>query len=158
MAKQPRTKMSGKEALYIIKQNNINQAWLAEKLGISPQSLTSRFHASEFSVARQLEINKAMGKRIFDVDVDIPDVQKDANRIPVFDMRVIGGFDIVAIDDTHDIPVAEYVTMAGLRGCVGLYVYGESDAASIPPANPSCSMASTWASPLRCWSTASANR
>lgn len=126
MAKEPRNKLSGKEALYIVKQNRINQAWLAEQLGITPQSLTSRFHAEEFTTARQLEINKAIGKRIFDVDADIPSVQNDANRVPVYDMRVIGGFDIVAVDSEPEIPVAEYVTMAGLKGCVGLYVYGES--------------------------------
>ena len=30
MAKQPRTQLSGKEARYILKQNNINLAWLTE--------------------------------------------------------------------------------------------------------------------------------
>jgi hypothetical protein len=29
MAKQPRKNLSGKEALYLVKQNRINQAWLA---------------------------------------------------------------------------------------------------------------------------------
>lgn len=126
MVKQPREKLSGKEALYIVKRNNINQAWLAKELGITPQSLTSRFHAEVFSVARQMEINKITGKRIFDVDMDLPSVTNDANRVPVYDMRVIGGFDIVAVDSEAEIPVAEYVTMSGLKGCVGLYVYGES--------------------------------
>lgn len=125
MAKEPRKQLSGKEALYIVKQARVNQAWLAQQLGITPQSLTSRFHADVFTTARQLEINKAMGKRIFDVDADVPEAA-DANRIPVYDMRVIGGFDIVAVDSEAEIPVAEYVTMSGLKGCVGLYVYGES--------------------------------
>lgn len=31
MAKQPRKNLSGKEALYLIKQNRINQAWLADE-------------------------------------------------------------------------------------------------------------------------------
>ena len=35
MAKQPRTKLSGKEARYVLKQNNISLAWLAEQLGIT---------------------------------------------------------------------------------------------------------------------------
>lgn len=126
MAKKPRTKLSGKEALYKVKQNRINQAWLAEQLGITPQSLTSRFHADEFTLARQMEINKVTGKRIFDVDMDVPSITNDANRVPVYDMRVIGGFDIVAVDSEAEIPVAEYVTMTGLKGCVGIYVYGES--------------------------------
>lgn len=45
MAKQPRTTMSGKEARYILKQNSVNLAWLAEQLEISPQALNSRRHA-----------------------------------------------------------------------------------------------------------------
>ena len=126
MAKQPRTKLSGKEARYKLLQNAVNQSWLAEQLGISPQSLASRLNAAEFKVGYQLEINKITGKRIFDVDMDVASVTNDANRVPVYDMRVIGGFDIIAVDSEAEIPVAEYVTMSGLKGCVGLYVYGES--------------------------------
>lgn len=126
MAKEPRTKLSGKEAHYLIKKNRINQAWLAQQLGITAQSLTSRFCAEEFKIGYQMEINKITGKRIFDVDADVPDITMDANRVPVYDMRVIGGFDIVAVDSYSETPVAEYVTMNGLKGCVGLYVYGES--------------------------------
>lgn len=129
MAKEPRTKMSGKEALYKVKQNRINQAWLAEQLGISPQSLSSRFTAAEFSIARQLEINKVTGKRIFDVDMDVPGITNDANRVPVLDLRTAAGFDYVQLEDYLGNPesiVSEYVTMSGLRGCVGIYVYGDS--------------------------------
>ena len=129
MAKEPRIKMSGKEALYKVKQNRINQAWLAEQLGISPQSLSSRFTAAEFSIARQLEINKVTGKRIFDVDMDVPGVTNDANRVPVLDLRMSAGFDYVQLEDyvgNQNTQVAEYVTMSGLRGCVGIYVYGDS--------------------------------
>ena len=39
MAKEPRTKMSGKEARYILKQANVNLSWLAEQIGITPQSM-----------------------------------------------------------------------------------------------------------------------
>ena len=65
MAKQPRTQLSGKEARYILKQNNINLAWLAEQLNIKPQSLHSRLNAAEFKVANQMEVNSIVGKRIF---------------------------------------------------------------------------------------------
>lgn len=128
MAKQPRKNLSGKEALYLIKQNRINQAWLAEQLGITPQSLTSRFHASEFRLGYQMEINKITGKRIFDVDADVQSVVADANRVPVYDMRTTAGFETIQIDDymANNVPVAEYVTVQGLKGCVGLYVYGDS--------------------------------
>ena len=46
MAKQPRTKLSGKEARYVLKQNNISLAWLAEQLGIKAQSLQSRLNSA----------------------------------------------------------------------------------------------------------------
>lgn len=39
MAKEPRTQMSGKEARYILKQNSVNLAWLAEQLGINLMDL-----------------------------------------------------------------------------------------------------------------------
>lgn len=69
MAKQPRTKMTGKEARYILKQNNVNLAWLAEQMGIKAQSLQSRLNATEFKIPYMLEINNIMERRIFDVDM-----------------------------------------------------------------------------------------
>ena len=129
MAKEPRTKLSGKEARYKVQQARINQSWLSQQLGISPQSLASRFNASEFKVGYQLEINKVTGKRIFDVDADGPSVTNDANRVPVRDLRTAAGYQYVTLEDTlteQNPPIAEYVTMQGLKGCVGLYVYGDS--------------------------------
>lgn len=129
MAKPPRTKISGKEARYLLHQNHINLAWLAEQLGIKPQSMNSRLYADEFKIGYQMEINKVTGKRIFDVDADVPSVSADANRIPVLDLRTAAGFDYVPLEDNisaGDTPVSEYVTMQGLRGCVGVYVYGDS--------------------------------
>ena len=129
MAKEPRTKLSGKEARYKVQQARINQSWLSQQLGISPQSLASRFNASEFKVGYQLEINKITGKRIFDVDADVPSVTNDANRVPVLDLRTAAGFAYDTLEDTlteQNPPIAEYVTMQGLKGCVGLYVYGDS--------------------------------
>lgn len=129
MAKQPRTKLSGKEARYLLLQNHVNQSWLAEQLGITPQSLTSRLNAAEFKTGYQLEINKITGKRIFDVDADVPSVINDANRVPVLDLRTAAGFQYSTLEDTlteQNPPIAEYVTMQGLKGCVGLYVYGDS--------------------------------
>ena len=61
MAKEPRTKTSGKEVRYILKQNSVNLAWLSEKLGIQPQTLQSRLNAAEFKPAYMLEINKLLG-------------------------------------------------------------------------------------------------
>lgn len=121
--------MSGKEARYILQQNNVNLSWLSELLGIKPQSLQSRLNAATFSPENQLMINKVTGRRIFDIDIDIPDIEADANRIPVLDLRTAAGFEYVTLEDTMTLqnpPVAEYVTMSGLKGCVGLYVYGDS--------------------------------
>ena len=129
MAKEPRTQISGKEARYILHSNNINQAWLSEKLGIKPQSLTSRLNAAVFKVGYQMEINKVLGRRLFDVDADLPSVTADANRVPVLDLRAAAGFDMIPLEDTlgnGEMQVSEYVTMQGLRGCVGIYVYGDS--------------------------------
>lgn len=129
MAKPIRKNLSGKEARYKLQQARINQSWLAEKLGITPQSLTSRLHANEFKVGYQMEINKITGRRIFDVDADVPETLDDANRIPVLDLRTAAGFSYITFEDMlteQNPPVAEYVTMQGLKGCVGLYVYGDS--------------------------------
>ena len=124
MAKQPRTQLSGKEARYILKQNNVNLSWLSEQLNILPQSLQSRLNASEFKVAYQMEINALLGKRIFDVDMPSTIVEVQG-RIPVIDMRVSAGFGVSLLDGNEH-RINEYVTMEGLNGCVGVYVYGES--------------------------------
>ena len=124
MAKEPRTTMSGKEARYILKQNNVNLSWLSEQLNILPQSLQSRLHASEFKAAYQMEINALLGKRIFEVDMPSTIVEVQG-RIPVIDMRVSAGFGVSLLDGNEQ-RINEYVTMEGLNGCVGVYVYGES--------------------------------
>lgn len=124
MAKNPRTKLSGKEARYILKSNNINLAWLAEQLDIKPQSFQSRLNAEVFKTSYQLEINNVIGKRIFDVD-SASTITETKGRIPVIDMRVSAGFG-VALMDGNEQRISEYVTMDGLNGCVGVYVYGDS--------------------------------
>lgn len=124
MSKEPRTQISGKEARYILKQNNVNLAWLAEKIGITPQSVQSRLNAAVFGVPYQLEINNITGKRIFDIDM-APTITETKGRIPVIDMRVSAGFGVELMDG-HEDRISEYVTMDGLNGCVGVYVYGES--------------------------------
>lgn len=124
MAKQPRRHMTGKEARYILKQNNISLAWLAEQMGIKPQSLHSRLNATEFKVPYMLEINNIMERRIFDVDM-ANTIVETKGRIPVIDMRVSAGFGVALLDGDEQ-RINEYVTMDGLNGCVGIYVYGDS--------------------------------
>ena len=124
MAKQPRTKMTGKEARYILKQNNVNLAWLAEQMGIKAQSLQSRLNATEFKVPYMLEVNNIMERRIFDVDM-ANTIVETRGRIPVIDMRVSAGFGVALLDGNEQ-RINEYVTMDGLNGCIGVYVYGDS--------------------------------
>lgn len=124
MAKQPRKHLTGKEARYVLKQNNVNLAWLAEQMGIAPQSLQSRLNAAEFKVPYQLEINNILERRVFDVDMANV-ITETKGRIPVIDMRISAGFG-VALMDGNEQRVNEYVTMEGLNGCIGIYVYGDS--------------------------------
>ena len=124
MAKEPRTQISGKEARYILKQNNVNLSWLAEQIGITPQSMQSRLNAATFSVPYQLEINNICGKRIFDVDM-ASTITETKGRIPVIDMRVSAGFGVSLLDGNEQ-RISEYVTMDGLNECIGIYVYGDS--------------------------------
>lgn len=123
MAKQQRTKMSGKEARYIIKENRINMAWLAEQLGITPQTLNSRLNAQEFRRSSMMEINAVLGKDIFGIG-DIPTEVIQAGQQPILDIRVSAGYGIGLDGDENK--VNEYVSIPGLTGCVGLTVYGES--------------------------------
>lgn len=119
-----RKELSGKEARYILKQNRVNLAWLSEQLGITPQSLQSRLNANVFVVPYQLEINNILGQRVFDVEMN-PCITETKGRIPVIDMRVSAGFGVELLDGNEQ-RINEYVTMDGLNGCVGVYVYGES--------------------------------
>lgn len=127
MAKQLTT-LSGKEARYILLQNKVSKAWLSKQLGITPQSLSSRLNAAIFKIGYQMEINKVTGRRIFDVDSDVPSVKNDANRVPIIDLRKIVDINILSLEEiikSGDIQPNEYVTMSGLNGCVGIVVYGD---------------------------------
>ena len=96
--------MSGKEARYILKQNSVNLAWLAEQIGISPQALNSRLNADIFSRQNMIEINQI--------------------SIPILDLRLSAGFGNGLFDD--DLKPMEYVSIPGLSGCVGLTIQGDS--------------------------------
>lgn len=123
MAKQPRTQMTGKEARYLLKQNSVNLAWLAEQIGISPQALNSRFNAEVFSRANMMEINSILKKDIFGIG-EKPSEVLAAGTIPVFDIRLSAGFGNGLYND-ESAPI-EYVSIPSLSGCVGLTIYGDS--------------------------------
>lgn len=123
MAKLPRTTMSGKEARYILKQNSVNLAWLAQQLGISPQAMNSRLNAETFTRANQMEICRVLDKDIFGIG-DQPTEVISAGSIPIYDMRASMGCGSGLYDD-ESIPV-EYVNIPGLSGSLGITVYGDS--------------------------------
>jgi phage repressor protein C with HTH and peptisase S24 domain len=123
MAKEPRTKMSGKEARYILKQNSVNLAWLSEQLGILPQSLNSRLNAEEFKPAYMLEINQILKKDIFDLGEISSEIMKTGQQ-PILDIRVSAGYGNGLFGDESK--VDEYVSIPSLQDCVGITVYGDS--------------------------------
>ena len=123
MAKEPRTKKSGKEARYILKQNSVNLAWLSEKLGILPQTLQSRLNAAEFKTSYMLEINQILGKDIFDLG-GMPSEVGKAGQQPVLDIRVSAGMGIGLYGEENK--VNEYVSIPSMTGRVGITVYGDS--------------------------------
>lgn len=111
-------KVTGKEARYILRQHRINMADLAQKLGISPQSLNSRLNADEFSRSRMLEINTAVGEQIFEIELPA------SEKIPILGINGSGGFGVGQEGD--ETKVIEYVTIPSLKDCVGIILYGDS--------------------------------
>lgn len=123
MAKEPKNKKSGKEVRYILKKNNVNLAWLAEQLGIQPQTLHSRLNAEIFKSSYMLEINQILKKDIF----GIGEVSKELHSVgtqPVLDIRVSAGYGIGLYGEENK--VNEYVSIPSMTGCVGITVYGDS--------------------------------
>lgn len=57
--------MNGKQVQAILQHNKINLRWLSAKLGITPQTLNSRFKASHFKSSYLLAINNAIGRDLF---------------------------------------------------------------------------------------------
>lgn len=123
MSKQPRTKKSGKEVRYILKQSNINLAWLSEQLGITPQTLNSRLNAEDFKPAYMLEINNVLNRDLFDIS-SMPTEIRHAGQQPILDIRVSAGMGIGLDGDENKIN--EYVSIPSMNGCIGLTIYGES--------------------------------
>lgn len=112
---------SGKEVRYLLKQNSVNLSWLAEQLGISPQSLQERLKAQSFKRGNLLEIANVLGKDIFGLQSeDGASLMKQ----PILDIRVCAGNGIgLEGNENH---VEEYVSIPSLQGCTGISVYGYS--------------------------------
>lgn len=123
MANEMRAKKSGKEVRYILKQNNVNLAWLSEQLGIQPQTLQSRLNAEEFKVGYMLEINNILKKDIFGLG-EMPTELRQAGQQPVLDIRVSAGYGCGLWGEESK--VNEYVSIPSMQGCIGVTVYGDS--------------------------------
>lgn len=57
--------MTGKELHNILRANEINFNELATKLGLTPQSLNSRFKTKEVSVKFLTEVSEAINKNLY---------------------------------------------------------------------------------------------
>lgn len=112
--------MEGKEARQILTAEKVNMNWLAEKLGITPQALYSRFNAKTFRKEYQQEIADALGKDIFGLGTD-----KATGQQPIFDIRVCAGSGNGLYEDDNN-KVVEYVQIPAFAGCTGVTIYGDS--------------------------------
>lgn len=105
--------MEGIEVRKILRESNINLAWLSRQLSISPQGLSSRLNAKMIKPGFLMEINDIIGKDIFGIS--------KSERQPILNIATSS---FAALDDDN-IPILEYVSVPAFSGCVGLTVYGK---------------------------------
>lgn len=110
--------MTGEEAREIIKRNGVSLVDLSDLLGISNQTLNSRFYAKTFKIEYQVQINDVLNKNIFNVN------QPEDKGQAILDIRVCAGMGIGL--EGNENKVTEYVNIPSFKGCYGLTVYGES--------------------------------
>lgn len=113
--------MDGNEVRKILKANKVNLAWLAEQLGISPQSLSSRFNVKEFKRSYLIEMTQVLGHDYFGV---VQTAKMEDTRVKIIDVRVCAGNGLGL--DGNENAITEYVNIPSLFGTIGLTVYGES--------------------------------
>lgn len=113
--------MTGKEVRQILADNHINLAWLAEKIGISPQGLQSRLRTKNFKSGYLSEITAAIGKDLFG---SYAFIIEDNNQQPIIDIQGCAGAGIGLDGDENKI--VEYVSIPSFAGCTGISVYGDS--------------------------------
>jgi uncharacterized protein (DUF2461 family) len=73
--------LSGNEVRYILRSERINLRQLADKLGISPQTLNSRLNAGEVKTSFLEDINHALGQELFRPFADKPGNLLKVSRI-----------------------------------------------------------------------------
>lgn len=110
--------MTGDEVRDILKKNGINLSALADKIGISNQSLNSRFNVKYFKPEYLQQMNEVLGRDLFGLS-DTPDKGQK-----ILDIRVCAGQGIGLHGDENK--VLEFVNIPSFKGSYGLIVYGES--------------------------------
>lgn len=112
--------MTGQELKQILRDEGINLANLADKLGITPQGLNSRLNRKSVKVEHLEEINAVLGKNILSIGQTL---NPDGAGIPIYDIRVCAGNGIGLEETEH---IIARMNIPSLRGCYGLQVYGDS--------------------------------
>lgn len=112
-------KLSGNEVRYILRSERINLRWLSEQLGITPQTLNSRLNAADFRLSYLIDINRAVGRDIFNMDA----LPQWTGRQPVIDIRVADNVGCALEASTNKI--TEYVNIPSLSGSIGVALYGD---------------------------------
>ena len=110
--------MTGEEAREILKRNGVSLVDLSDMLGITNQTLNSRFYAKTFKIEYQVQINDVLNRNIFNVN------QPEDKGQAILDIRVCAGMGIGL--EGNENKVTEYVNIPSFKGCYGLTVYGES--------------------------------
>lgn len=113
--------MEGQEVRKILLANKVNLSWLAERLGISPQALNSRFNVKEFKRSYLIEMTQILEHDYFGI---VQTAKMQDTLVKIIDIRVCAGNGLGL--DGDETAVQEYVNIPSLYGCIGLTVYGES--------------------------------
>lgn len=135
--------MTGEELKEILKENNIQQSDIAEKLGISRQALNSKFNAKDISIGFIKEICKAVNISVYKIIKDEPEneigeesvsyLQKrrikklsnassmnDTNKqtgIPIYDVPIDASFLERYTDDRKHFEPIGFLNLPKLRNC-----------------------------------------
>lgn len=110
--------MTGNEVKKILLDNGFVLSEIAEKIGITPQSLQARLGVKYFKPEYIQELNGILGRDLFSVSNSLEEGQK------ILDIRVCAGHGIGL--DGNENKVLEIVNIPHFQGCYGLTVYGES--------------------------------
>lgn len=105
--------MTGNEVKKALQANQVNLAWLARRLDITPQALSSRLNAQIFKPGYLIEMTQILGKDVFGVGVK-------SERQPVLNVSA----NSTATLNADNYPVIEYVSVPHFSGCVGIYYFG----------------------------------